>query len=171
MKNTLALLLLFLVGNGAFAQTKSDAATLITTAQISQLFGVNVNDGKSIMSGKYISHRSADNKTEVIVQYTDFHTPAAAADMLKREHDGSFDLVAKGQKAAGIYTEAKPVDFAGASAFYMTSPGNDYSPGNQVRLQFVLGSCMLTFDTKGIAKEKVTAKLGDVYKIIKGNFK
>lgn len=171
MKTTLTLLLLLLAGSSAFAQTNNDAAALITTAQINQLFGCNVSDGKSIMAGKYISHRSADNNTRVIVQYNDFHTPALAADMLKRERDGSFDLIAKGQKASGVYTEAKPLDFAGASAFYMTSPGNSYSPGYQLRMQFVLGSCMLTFDTNGIAREKVIAHLNDIYKIIKGNFK
>lgn len=171
MKNTLTLLLLFVSWNNTYSQTKNDAATLITTAEINQLLGCNVNDGKSIMAGKYVSHRSADNKTEVVVQYNDFHTASTAATLLKNSHDNVFDMVAKGQKASGVYTDAKPADFAGVSAYYMTAPGSEFSPGYQVRLQFVLGQCMISVDTRGVDKEKVIPKLGEIYKIIKGNFK
>ncbi|WP_295799304.1 hypothetical protein [Mucilaginibacter sp.] len=168
MKTTLMLALLLLT---SVVQTKRDAATFITTAQINQLLGCDVKDAPSKMGGKYCSRRSADNKTEVIVQYVDFYTVNGAASMLKSAYDGNTQSIAKGGVATGFYKDIKGFTEGGESAFYMTAPGDQYSPGNAVRTQFVLGTCMITFDTKGIERGKVIPKLGEIYKIIKGNFK
>jgi len=72
-------MILFVVWNSGTAQQKTDAAHLITTAQINQLLGCDVNDGALIMHGKYCNHGSAGNKTGVIVQYVDFYTQQGAA--------------------------------------------------------------------------------------------
>jgi len=163
------MLALLLIAN--VAQNKRDAATFITYAQINQLLGCDVKDAPGKMGGKYCSRRSADNKTEVIVQYIDFYTANGAASALKSVHEGNAQSIAKGGVATGNYKEIKAFADGGESAFYMTSPGNQYSPGNAIRTQFVLGTCMITVDTKGIDEGKVIPKLGEIYKIIKGNFK
>ncbi len=91
--------------------------------------------------------------------------------MLKMAYDENAKAITQGQKAVGIFNAIKSFDAAGPMAYYMTSPGNEYSPGQLVRLQFVVGNAMLIFDTTGIDIDKVIAKLAEVYKIIKGNYK
>ena len=91
--------------------------------------------------------------------------------MLKSVRDGNEQSIKKGEAATGLYNEIKAFTEGGESAFYMTAPGNQYSPGYAVRGQFVLGTCMITVDTKGIDRGKVIPKLGEIYEIIKGNFK
>jgi len=91
--------------------------------------------------------------------------------MLKSIKSGNTSDINSGKKGAGIYADIKPFNAGGPSAFYMTSPGSEYSPGYLVRLQFTVGTCVITFDTKGIAPEKVIPKLPEIYNIIKGNYK
>jgi hypothetical protein len=171
MKTNVMVLFLFLAWNYSMAQTKNDAATLITTDQINQLLGVKVGDSKSIMGSKYCEHHSADFKSKVVVQYTAFSTSKAAADMLKMAYDENNKDITAGKKAVGIFTAIKTFSSAGPGAYYLTSPGNEYSPGHLVRLQFVLGTAMFSFETTGIEMDKVIAKLDDIFKIIKGNYK
>lgn len=164
-------MILLITWNCSIAQTKNDACTLITTDQINQLLGCKVGDGKAMMSGKYCEHHSADFKTKVLIQYTVYSSNKMAADMLKMAYDENTKAITQGQKAVGIFNTVKPFDAAGPMAYYMTSPGNDYSPGQLVRLQFVLGNAMLTVDTTGIDIDKVIAKLAGIYQIIKDNYK
>ena len=168
MKITLMLALLFII---SAVQNTRDAATFITTAQINQLLSCNVKDGVSKLSGKYCSRWSADNKTGVIVQFNDFHTPNDGAMMIKNAFENSAKMVKDGQKASGFYTEVTPFAEGGTSAFIMTAPGTEFSPGYNTRTNFLLGSCMVTVDTRGIDRSKVIPKLGEIYRIIKGNFK
>lgn len=171
MKATLLAIALLITWNCSIAQTKNDACTLITTDQINQLLGCKVGDGKSMMAGKYCEHHSADFKIKVLIQYTTYSSNKMAGEMLKMAYDENNKTISQGKKAVGIYNTIKNFDKAGPMAYYMTSPGNDYSPGELVRLQFVLGNDMLTMDTTGIDIDKVIAKLAEVYKIIKGNYK
>jgi hypothetical protein len=171
MKATLMALFLFISWNYSIAQTKNDACALITTDQINQLLGCKVGDGKAMMAGKYCTHQSSDAKIKVVVQYTAFSSNASANSMLKMAYDENAKDIAGGKKAVGIFNTIKTFDIAGTGAYYMTSPGNEYSPGNLVRLQFVHGTAMLSAETTGIDMDKVIAKLPDVYKIIKGNYK
>jgi hypothetical protein len=171
MKATLLAMVLLITWNCSIAQTQNDACTLITTDQINQLLGCKVGDGKAMMAGKYCEHHSTDFKIKVLIQYTGYSSAKMAGDMLKMAYDENSKAITQGQKAVGIYNTVKLFDAAGPMTYYMTSPGNEYSPGQLVRLQFVLGNAMLTVDTTGIDMDKVIAKLAEIYKIIKGNYK
>lgn len=171
MKNLLLLLFFFITSNISNAQKNNDACTLITTAQINQLIGCEVKDGKGMMGNKYCVHKSGDSKVQVAIQYTNFSNNQAAASMLKLAHDENATNISQGKKAVGVYTVIKSFDGAGTGAYYMTSPGDVYTQGNLVRLQFVLGNALVSFDTTAIEMNKVVPKLAEIYKIIKGNFK
>jgi len=171
MKATLLAIVLLVTWNCSIAQTKNDACTLITADQINQLLGCKVGDGKAMMAGKYCEHHSSDFKIKVLIQYTVYSSNKMATDMLKLAYDENAKAITQGQKAVGIFNKIKGFDTAGPMAYYMTSPGNDYSPGQLVRLQFVLSNAMLTVDTTGIDMDKVIAKLAEAYKIIKANYK
>ena len=146
-----------------------DACALLPVAQLNSMLGVALKDAPSIMKGKRCTRRSADAKSGVTIEWTAFSSPASAQNMLKMNFDSASAVIAKGQKAVGIYASIHPLATAGGAAHYLTGPGNDYSGRDLVRLQFVLNERLVTVDTNGIAPARVAGKLDAIFRTIKQN--
>jgi hypothetical protein len=154
------------------AQTPKDACSLIVDEQINKVIGCKVTQtGGSIMKGKYCTHKAADFKSEVTVQYYDWHTAKTAAEMQKMNYDENKKDIATGKKAVGVYTSIKDFPEGGQNAYIATGEGDLYSNGSVVRSQFFIGNIQYTFDTKGIDKNKVVSGMKEIYNIIRNNSK
>jgi hypothetical protein len=164
----LAAALLFITAHGAFAQGK-DACSLISTVQVNSLIGCHMKDGKSVIAGKRCGRTSEDATSAVTLEYYDWHKSKTALDMLKMSFDESSKNIKSGKKAVGIYTSIKSFPGGGQNALIMTGEGSEFTNGNVVRIQFVIGSINYTFDTQGIERNKVTAKAIEIFNIIKTN--
>ncbi len=174
MKKTISILAILLsVGSiGAKAQLKKDACALLTDAQINKTLGCNVKQAEeAMMKGIRCVHKAADFKTEATLEYYDWHSAQTAADMLKLGFDENKKNITAGKKAVGVYTTIKEFTEGGKNACIMTGPGDITSNGNLVRIQFVLGTSIVTFDTKGIDMAKVAPKAKEIYKAIVDNNK
>ena len=162
-------LLLVVLSSRSFAQTK-DACVILTDAQINKILGCNMKQqGSGAVKGKYCKHTSADFKSEVVLQWYDWHSEKTAVDMQKLTYDGDKKDVASGKKAGGVYTAVKDFAEGGQYAFVATGEGDIYTNGNVTRLQFVIGAIQFTFDTQGMDKNKVVPKLKEIYAAIKNN--
>lgn len=169
-KHTAVLFVFLLIAGLASAQKKiAQAGTLFPVADINKLFGCNVIAGANMGNAPYCYNKSADGSTKVNINYTDFGSAATAESMLKMNADMNSKTISSGKKAIAVYNSYKPLPAGGASAYYMTGPGDTYGGTNLVRFQFVLGQYLITLDTQGIELNSVTSKLAEAYTIMKTN--
>ena len=169
---SILLLLLSIYFQSAQAQLKKDACALLTDAQINKIIGCNVKQaGAAIMKGARCSHKAVDFKSEATLEFYDWHSEQTATDMLKLSFDDLKKRIATGQKTIGVYTTFKEFPEGGKNAYIVTGPGNETTNGNMVRIQFMLGTTIVTFDTQGIDMGKVVPKAREIYKAIMDNNK
>ena len=154
------------------AQAPKEACALITDEQINKIIGCKVaQQGGVKVKGMYCKHTGADFKSEVAVQYYDWHSEKTASDMQKLNYDGDKKDIAGGKKAGGIYTAVKDLSDEGPYAYVATGDGDIYTNGNVVRIQFFVGAIQYTFDTKGIPMSKVLPKAKEICNTIRNNSK
>ena len=157
-----------IIGSRLSAQTKiPDACGLISTESLNSIFDIKLRDGISTMKGSYCLRNTEDTKIEVVVQYVKFSTQKTAQSMLEMNLANNQSTIASHKKAVGIYDDIKVFPSAGESAHVMTGESQIYSPPDNSRLQFVLDSYLVTFDTRGILRATVSEKLPQIYAIIK----
>ena len=174
MKKSFSIVMFFLIFGclGAQAQVKKDACALLTDAQINKIIGCTVKQaGAAIMKGARCSHKATDFKSEATLEYYDWHSVQTASDMLKLGYDDNKKNISAGKKAVGVYTTIKEFPEGGKYACIMTGPGDATTNGNMVRIQFLIGTTQVTFDTKGIDMGKVVPKAKEIYKAIIDNNK
>jgi len=153
-----------------FAQgTLPDAAILAPAAAINEILGTHIAEGPSSLKGKYCSRKSPDGSEETVIQYTDFHDSKTAQSMLQMNFEGNQKDIAQNKLAVGIYETITLFPDAGANANVMTGTGTNAAWKNNVRFQFVLGSYLVSFDTRGTPMASVIEKLSAIYKMIKTN--
>lgn len=164
--------LLIVFTTQVYGQVNTNVCALITTEQIHNLFGCNVKDGTSTKTknSARCQHVSSDGKKTVYLEYYDYGTGKAALGMMKMTYDYAEKDIQSGKKTGGVYTVMKPFAEGGPYAMVLTGEGSEYTNGNVVRLQFVLGSCKFVFNVEGTEMKKVVSKLGEVYTIIKNNY-
>ena len=173
-KTSTAIVLLAILFSGfaGKAQIKIDACSLLTDQQINTLLGCHLKQaGTAILKGARCSHKAADIKSELTIEYYDWHSVQTAADMMKLNHDDCKKKIALNKKAIDIYTAIKDFPEAGNNALIMTGEGSVYSNGNVVRIQFQVGKFIVTIDTGGIEMGKVVSKAKEIYNAIMANNK
>ena len=154
------------------AQVKKDACALLSDQQINTIIGCNVKQsGTAMIKGIRCLHKSADAKSDIVLEYYDWHSEKTASDMMKLNHDDSKKKVAENKKAIDIYTAFKDFPEAGSNALILTGEGNITTDGNVVRIQFLIGTVIITVDTRGIDKNKVVPKAKEIYNAIISNNK
>ena len=147
----------------------SDVRILASAASINEILGSNIVEGPSSVKGTYSERKSADGAESAILQYVDFHDNKTAEMMLKMNLDGNKADLAQNKIITGIYETIAEFPKGGANASVMTGSGVNSAWKNLVRMQFALGSYLITFDTRGIPVGQVTPKLPAIFSLIKKN--
>lgn len=163
--SSLIFLVVFL--KGVTAGPMPDACTLLSRDEINSMLGCAVAEGTSNAHGAYCARRSSDNAIQVAVQYVDFHSPSTAAMMIKTNYDNQAKQIADGKKAVDVYGTITAFAEGGTSAYVMTGDGTGMTRSHLIRLQFVLGGYLVTFDADGLDPATVTPKLPAIYALIK----
>ncbi len=175
MKKTTALLLVAILCSTSLftrAQGTKDACLLISDEQINKIIGCKVKQsGPSILKGARCTHKAADFKSDITLEYYDWHAAKTAQDMIKMNFDLEKKNIAEKHLSGGIFTAFKDFSAGGQNAFIETGAGDLTTNGNVVRMQFLIGSVVFTFDTRGIDMNKVVPNLDKIYAIIKTNYK
>ena len=154
----LLVLSLSVYSSAMYAQGKNNPCDLISSGKINRLIGCNVREGISVMAGKRCNFNTEDAKVSVSLESYDWKNKGTAMEIMKTTYEEDAKNIAQGKKAVGMYNNIKLFPEAGEHALIMTGEGDATTNGNTVRIQFVLGSTVFTFDTQGIEKGKVDTK-------------
>jgi len=161
---------LFCFNCHVFAQIKTvvDASKLISDVQISGLFGCKVKLKPPTMKCNCY-HVSDDKKVAIAINATPFKDKDIANDMLKMNYTNCCRDISTKKKTIAVYDSIQPFPTGGENAHCLSGKGDKQNPGDVTRLQFVSGNTLITFDTKGVDRQKVFSNLFVIYAIMKSN--
>jgi hypothetical protein len=162
-----ALLLLSLAASG---QKKSpDACSLISEQQLTTLLGTRVQQFNPDCRPDHCAFktRGGTNGPAVAVEYFNYNTISMASEMMKMSNKSKSDDVKRGKNGSGMYTDFKAFAAGGPNSYYVSGTSGF---GKLVYCEFILGTYLVTVETSEADIAKVTSKLDEIYKIIKGNF-
>ncbi len=164
--NLFACFLLSLLFYGPLGAQPKKACELTDVATINSILGTTLQyDANSIInkSGKY-ECRYTDPKSPgryIAIGLLESKV-AYGYDMLKTEFDTNQKMTSEGKKAGGKFTKFVAFSKAGANAYYMTGPKDDFSP-EALTFKFRKGDYLLSFSTNDITNSSVIEKLDAVY--------
>ncbi len=157
----------FIYSFGLFAQTKK-ACELTNVAEINTILGTDLQfDSNSIINkrGDFECRYTANNSNKYVAIGLVAMKIQYGYDALKAQYEENEKKIASGGKAIGKFNRLVPYTKAGANAYYMTGPKDNFSSEAFI-FYFRKGNYIISFSTNDISSDISIKKIDDIFKIL-----